>query len=86
MAGASYAARHVSDQTDTDRQAGLPRCPCGHDRNHFMVSPENHYSFVGRVILMLGISVEPVKVTYQCRKCWKIFDESSDPRVMQKSC
>jgi hypothetical protein len=51
-----------------------------------MVSAENHYSLLGRMILMLGISVEPVKVTYQCRRCWKIFDETRDPGVLRSSC
>jgi hypothetical protein len=51
-----------------------------------MVSPENHYTFTGKIILMLGISVEPVKVTYQCRKCWQVFDETTDPAVMRGSC
>jgi hypothetical protein len=92
---ASYAPRHVSDRpvsdTPSKESAGeprtdLPRCPCGHDRRHFMVSPENHYSWLGTVILLLGISVEPVKVTYTCRKCWKVFDETRDPEVMRGAC
>jgi hypothetical protein len=65
---------------------GLPRCPCGHDRHHFMVTAENHYTFLRSLILMLGVSVEPVKITYQCRKCWKVFDETSDPNVMRGAC
>ena len=64
----------------------LPKCPCGHDRRHFMVSAENHYTFVRSMILMLGISVEPIKVTYQCRTCWKVFDQTTDPKVMRGSC
>jgi hypothetical protein len=92
---ASYAGGHVSNHAVSDASSQraaeatpqeLPRCPCGHDRHHFMVSPENHYTLVGKVILMLGISVEPVKVTYQCRKCWKVFDETTDPKVMRGSC
>ena len=51
-----------------------------------MVSAESHYSLVGNAILMLGISVEPVRVTYQCRRCWTVFDETSDPRIMRGSC
>jgi hypothetical protein len=66
--------------------SSLPRCACGHDRNHFMVSAENHYTFLGTCVLMLGISVEPVKVTYQCRKCWQVFDQTTDPIVMRGSC
>jgi hypothetical protein len=49
------------------------------------VSPENHYTFAGSLILMLGISVEPVKVTYQCRKCWKVFDETTDPKDLRRA-
>ena len=70
----------------SDPESELPRCPCGHDRTHYMVSPDNHYTLVGKMVLMLGISVEPVKVTYQCRECWKVFDETTDPKVMRGSC
>jgi hypothetical protein len=51
-----------------------------------MVSAENHYTFLRSLILMLGVSVEPVKVTYQCRKCWQVFDQTTDPKVMRGSC
>ncbi len=74
------------DHPYRDHAEELPRCSCGHDRRHFMVSPENHYSFFGTLILMLGISVEPKKVTYQCRTCWKVFDETTDPKIMRGSC
>ena len=70
----------MSVYRDKEDAEPLPRCPCGHDRHHFMVSPENHYTFLRTLILALGISVEPVKVTYQCRKCWKVFDETTDPK------
>lgn len=63
----------------------MPRCECGHDRHHYMVSAENHYTFGRSLILMLGISVEPVKVTYQCRKCWKVFDETTDPKDLRSA-
>jgi hypothetical protein len=51
-----------------------------------MVSPENHYTFWGHIILMLGVSVEPVKVTFQCRTCWTVFDSTTDPAVMRRQC
>jgi len=73
----------MSVYRDPEEEAELPRCECGHDRKHYMVSPENHYTFLGSLILMLGISVEPVKVTFQCRQCWKVFDETTDPKDLR---
>jgi hypothetical protein len=66
--------------------AELPRCKCGHDRHHYMVSADNHYTFGRKIILALGVSVEPIKVTYTCRQCWQTFDETTDPAVMRRSC
>lgn len=51
-----------------------------------MVSPRNHYTFWRHLILMLGVSVEPIRVTFECRKCWQVFDEETDPAVMRKQC
>ena len=73
----------MSVYRDPEEEAELPRCECGHDRKHYMVSPENHYTFLRSLILMLGISVEPVKVTFQCRQCWKVFDETTDPKDLR---
>jgi hypothetical protein len=76
---------NVSDMSvyRDQEQAELPRCECGHDRHHYMVSAQNHHTFARALILMLGISVEPVKVTFQCRKCWKVFDETTDPKDLR---
>lgn len=64
----------------------LRACPCGHDRRHHMVSAENHYTGWRYLVLALGVSVEPVRVTYTCRACGQLFDETRDPKVMQRAC
>jgi hypothetical protein len=64
----------------------LKRCKCGHDRSHHMVSARNHYSTWGHVVLLLGVSVEPIRVSYECRQCWTVFDETTDPRVLKRQC
>jgi hypothetical protein len=51
-----------------------------------MVSPENHYTFKQKFILMLGVSVEPVKISFRCRKCWKVFEETTDPADLKRGC
>jgi hypothetical protein len=63
------------------------KCRCGHDRTHHMVSAENHYDSIWRyLVLALGVSVEPVRVTFHCRACGEVFDETRDPKVMRSSC
>jgi hypothetical protein len=51
-----------------------------------MVSPHNHYTWKAHIVLMLGVSAEPVKVTYECRQCGQVFDETTDKQVMAKQC
>jgi hypothetical protein len=39
---------------------------------------------MGWILLMCGISVEPIKVEWECRICGDIFDSSTDPTVLAK--
>jgi hypothetical protein len=49
-----------------------------------MVSAQNHHTFRNKLILLLGISVEPVKVTFECRTCGQVFDQTTDPAELAK--
>jgi hypothetical protein len=59
-------------------------CPCGHDREHNMVSPEPEYGILGYVRLMIGGTPTPRYVRFRCRKCNQVFDGSADPAELVK--
>jgi hypothetical protein len=44
-----------------------------------LVSPNPTYSFLGWVAIMTGISWEPRKITFACRRCGEAFDRIDDP-------
>ncbi|MBI5547519.1 MAG: hypothetical protein HY901_26855 [Deltaproteobacteria bacterium] len=57
-------------------------CGCGHRRGHHLVSAEASYSPLGWLGVVLGISMKPIKVRFRCRRCDVVFDESTDPQVL----
>lgn len=60
-----------------------PTCRCGHDRTHFMVSPLGRYSLTGWFwVTVIGVTTRPRKVRFRCRQCGEVFDESTDPAVL----
>lgn len=75
-------AASASSSAPTD--ATLPTCPCGHNRHHHRVSRDGEYRTWAWLLLMWGISVEPLKVTWRCRLCNTSFDESRDPSVLAR--
>ncbi|MBI2391772.1 MAG: hypothetical protein HYV09_19435 [Deltaproteobacteria bacterium] len=56
----------------------MPRCPCGHDRNHYMVSAEPKYGLWKLLVVSMGISQQPHAVEYRCRRCNQVFDRTTD--------
>lgn len=62
----------------------LPRCQCGHTRDHHMVSSECSYSFWGYFALFTGITVYPTKVVFRCRDCQERFEETSDRELCRR--
>ncbi|WP_437600661.1 hypothetical protein WMF28_03720 [Sorangium sp. So ce590] len=64
--------------------SGLVQCPCGHGRDHHMVSAEAEYRFLGYIQLAFGISARPTKVKYRCRRCDTVFSTTTDPAVLDK--
>lgn len=60
-----------------------PTCRCGRDRTHFMVSPLGSYTLAGWFwVTVIGVTTRPRKVRYRCRTCGEVFDESTDPAVL----
>ena len=55
-----------------------PRCPCGHDRHHHMVSPSPTHGLGGWLRVFIGISTRPSKITYECRRCGHKISETTD--------
>lgn len=66
-------------------EAVLPTCSCGHDRNHYMVSPKCSYSGWGWFwVTVMGVSKTPIKAVFRCRRCGEIIEETDDPVVLEK--
>jgi hypothetical protein len=60
-----------------------PRCKCGHDRNHPMVSPQADYSFFGWAFILVGVSWEPKSIEFVCRTCGESVERLVDPKLMK---
>ncbi len=60
-----------------------PRCRCGHDRDHYMVSPVAHYTFVGWCLVIFGISAPMTHMEFRCRQCDQVIESTTDREVME---
>jgi hypothetical protein len=58
------------------------RCSCGYRRSHHFVSEEAEYTVIGWVLLIVGVTPQPRRVVYRCRRCDFIFGETTDPRIL----
>jgi hypothetical protein len=56
----------------------LPRCKCGHDRHHYMVSAVPIYNWWKLFVVSMGISQKPERIDYHCRRCDKTFDTTDE--------
>ena len=54
-----------------------PRCPCGHDRTHYMVTADPQYNIWQLFVVSMGISQKPHRIDYRCRRCDKVFDSTT---------
>jgi len=61
-----------------------PTCPCGHERGHFMVSPEPQYTGLDWVWVIFGITTIPYEVRFKCRRCGDVFDRTTDDALMRR--
>ncbi len=59
-----------------------PRCRCGHDRHHYMVTASPSHGLGGWLWLMLGVSHRPSKITYRCRRCDSVIEETTAPEAL----
>lgn len=75
---------NASVANESEVQADLPTCKCGHNRHHYRVSREGEYTTWGWILLMSGISVKALKVNFRCRACNQVFDVSTDERDLRK--
>lgn len=76
----------MATPADHSPSAPAPKvCPCGHDKKHFLVSPEGKYSLTGWFwVTVVGVTTRPLKISYRCRQCGTVFDESSDPEDLDR--
>ena len=52
-----------------------PRCSCGYDRHHHLVSQERSYtSWGGFWVMLMGVSASPIRIDFRCRRCKEKFD------------
>lgn len=74
----------MDDHSEKDKvtEKALPTCPCGHDRNHYLVQAKGQYTGWGHFLVTFGISYRPLKVKYVCLKCDTYFDETADPDIL----
>jgi hypothetical protein len=63
-----------SAEADTE----LPRCKCGYDRHHYMVSAEPIYGWWKLFVVSMGISQKPEGIRYHCRRCDQVFDSTDE--------
>jgi hypothetical protein len=62
----------------------LPTCRCGHDRSHHMVSKDRKYTLWGSIwVTLFGVSTVPIRIEYRCRRCGKVFDQTTDPEELE---
>jgi hypothetical protein len=63
--------------------AGPARCRCGHDRDHYMVSPVPSYTFLGWCLVILGISAPMTQMVFRCRTCDQVIETTTDVETME---
>lgn len=81
---ATIATADASNDKPSEQAEPLPRCPCGHDRNHVMVSANQEHGFGGWVLVLIGISAPPRAVNFTCRECGTVIERTKDPKRMKE--
>ena len=63
--------------------APVPRCRCGYDKRHPMVSHQFDYPLRSWLLVsLLGITRRPSRVKFWCCRCNVVFDSTTDPKVL----
>lgn len=78
-------AERTREASDAGADPPLPRCRCGHDRRHHLVSTSFDYSFGGWCLSLIGISARPRAIRYVCRRCEQVFDKTTDPKTIDQT-
>ncbi|AKT42900.1 hypothetical protein [Chondromyces crocatus] len=81
----STASKSTASTESAASEAGsdLPHCRCGHTRKHHMVSAEPEYTLGGYLLLLLGVTVKPIKLKFRCRQCDTIFETTTNRDLIQ---
>jgi len=53
-------------------------CECGNKLGSPLVSPKSQYSAFGWLLVLMGISHTPTKVSFSCDDCGKVFKIITD--------
>jgi len=62
-----------------------PACSCGHDHDHYMVSKDPVYTFIGSIwVAIFGISTKPIRIKYRCRRCNEVFEEVTEGPLLDQ--
>jgi hypothetical protein len=59
-------------------------CACGYDYQNNMVSQIGEYSGWGWFWVLFGVTTEPVRVKFVCRKCQTVVGISDDRRILRR--
>jgi hypothetical protein len=59
-------------------------CNCGHDYTSHMVSQIGEYTGWGWFWVLFGVTTEPVRVKFVCRRCNSIVGISNDPKILRR--
>ncbi|NBO37834.1 hypothetical protein EBU99_04545 [bacterium] len=59
-------------------------CSCGNTYISHMVSQVGEYTGWGWFWVLFGVTTEPVRVKFVCRKCKAVVGESSDRRILRR--
>jgi hypothetical protein len=68
----------------SERDSAEPRCRCGHDRHHYMVTPSPVYGLGGWLRVFIGISTRPHAIRYECRRCGETISETTDAEELDR--
>ena len=63
-------------------KAAPAACPCGHTRDHPLVTAQAHYGMWGAMHLLFGITGPPKEVVYWCRKCGEEIERNRSPELL----
>jgi hypothetical protein len=69
----------------TSNPVPAPRCACGHDKHHPLVSASAQYTPGGWFLTLMGISAKPKAIEFVCRRCDGLVERSTDPKLIAET-